>query len=141
MSDPAMTLDDMARLHRACFAHLRPWPAAEIAEILASAHSFAITRAQGFLIGRAVAGEAEIITLAVDPAARRKGIGRDLVQDFMSKARRMEAQRAFLEVAADNTAAITLYSTCGFTQTGLRRAYYRTPDGTAIDGLIMGCPV
>lgn len=136
-----MTFDDMARLHHACFGDVRPWSAAELADILQNPHSFALKRDHGFLIGRAIAGEAEVITLAVDPAARRRGIGRALVQEFLASARQKRADSAFLEVAADNAAAIALYRACGFAQTGLRRAYYRTADGRALDALVLSCPL
>ena len=136
-----MTFVDMARLHHACFGDLRPWSAAELADILQNPHSFALHRDHGFLIGRAVAGEAEVITLAVDPAARRQGIGRDLVGEFLTTARHKGADSAFLEVAADNAAAIALYRASGFAQTGLRRAYYHMADGRALDALVLSCPL
>jgi len=136
-----MTFEDMARIHHACFVGMRAWPAAELALMLQNPHSFAITRDRGFLIGQAVAGEAEIQTLAVDPAARRQGIGRALVLDFLAQARRRRAETAFLEVAADNSAAIALYQACGFAQTGLRRAYYMRKDAPPLDALILTCPI
>jgi ribosomal-protein-alanine N-acetyltransferase len=136
-----MTFDDMARLHHACFGDLRPWSAAELADVLQNPHSFALTQSHGFLIGRAVAGEAEIITLAVDPAARRQGIGRVLVRDFLTQARLQRADSAFLEVAANNVAAIALYHACGFTQTGLRRGYYHPARGLPLDALVLSCPL
>ena len=136
-----MTLssDDMARLHGQCFTTPRPWSAAEIAQILANPYSFALTGPHGFLLGQAVAGEAELLTIAVDPNLRRQGIGRALVADFCTIARQKGAQTAFLEVAANNTPAIALYTAAGFTQSGLRRAYYHGPDGTAIDAAVMAC--
>jgi ribosomal-protein-alanine N-acetyltransferase len=137
--DLAVTLDEMAHLHRACFANLRPWPAAEIGEVLRNPFAFALTQERAFLLGRALAGEAEIITLAVDPAVQRQGLGRALVRAFLQTARQKEAQSAFLEVAADNFAALALYKDCGFAQSGLRRAYYRTQSGKLVDAIVMTC--
>ena len=136
-----MTFEDMARLHHACFAQHRAWPAREIADLLMNPHNFVLTRENGFLIGAAVAGEAEILTLAVSPATRRQGIGRALVAEFLDIARQKGAERAFLEVEAGNAPAIALYAGCGFSQIGLRRAYYQGPDGQRADALILGCPL
>jgi len=134
-----LSIDDMARLHGRCFTTPRPWSAAEIAQILANKHSFALTAPHGFLLGQAVAGEAELLTIAVDPKQRRQGVGRALVADFCAIARQKGAQTAFLEVAANNTPAIALYQAAGFTQSGLRRAYYHNTDGTTIDAAVMAC--
>jgi ribosomal-protein-alanine N-acetyltransferase len=141
MSDTAMTLATMAALHAQCFDVPRPWSAPEIAQILQGPHAFAIQESAGFLLGRAVAGEAEILTLAVNPAARRQGIGRNLVQRFLVHAKERNAQTAFLEVAANNTAAIALYLVCGFCLSGLRRSYYQGPSGQNLDAIVMSCPL
>jgi ribosomal-protein-alanine N-acetyltransferase len=134
-----LNIDDMARLHGQCFTTPRPWSAAEIAQLLANPYSFALTGPNGFLLGQAVAGEAELLTIAVDPNQRRQGIGHALVAQFCDVARQKAVQTAFLEVAATNAPAIALYVTCGFAQSGLRRAYYAGPDGTSIDALVMAC--
>ncbi len=136
-----MSIEEMARLHRLCFDQMRAWSVAEISEILNNKFAFSLCLNGAFLLGRAVAGEAEIITLAVDPAARRKGLGRALVYDFLRSARQRNAQSAFLEVAADNEGALALYAGCGFTPTGLRRAYYQRADGLRSDALILTCPL
>ncbi|MGB3248698.1 MAG: GNAT family N-acetyltransferase, partial [Tabrizicola sp.] len=91
----------------------------------------------GFLLGRTVAGEAELLTIAVAPEARRRGLGRKLMARFIYQAQLRGAERTFLEVAADNPAAIALYESCGFRQAGTRRGYYRTPTGQRIDALVL----
>lgn len=91
----------------------------------------------GFLLGRSIAGEAELLTLAVDPEARRQGIGRRLVEAFLQKSCETKAETAFLEVSSENQAAITLYEATGFRQAGKRRAYYHSPDGRAVDALVL----
>ena len=130
-----------AALHAACFTTPRPWSAAEIADLLTSAHVFALGDSCGFLIGRAVAGEAELLTLAVDPQARRQGLGLHLVHRFFESARARGAKEAFLEVSAANPAAIALYHRAGFALAGQRRGYYTTPDGEKIDALILTRPL
>ncbi len=127
----------MARLHGESFVTPRPWSEAEIAAVLDSALCFVLTAPLGFLIGRAVAGEAELLTIAVDPAARRQGIAAGLVAGFLAEARARGAGVAFLEVAADNAAALALYGAAGFAESGRRRGYYVGPDGRAVDAVLM----
>lgn len=75
----------------------------------------------GFLVTRQVGpGEREILNLAVDPAERRKGLGRQLLGNALAS-----AQGAwFLEVRSSNVAAIRLYELAGFTRQGRRKNYY-----------------
>lgn len=132
-----MTPAEMARLHAACFTTPRPWTEAEFAGLLAEPSVFALTRPGAILLGRAIAGEAELLTLAVDPAARRRGLARALVQDFLAEARARAAESAFLEVAEANAPARALYAAAGFAQAGRRRGYYRLPGGGAEDALVL----
>lgn len=92
---------------------------------------------RGFLLARAIAGEAEILTLAVDPSHRRQGVARALIEASAVTAIAAGAQAMFLEVAADNPAAIGLYRSAGFEQLGSRRAYYARPAAAAIDALVL----
>ena len=131
----------MAAIHAASFTTPRPWSAREIADILSSPLCFLLAESDGFLIGRAVAGEAELLTLAVAPASRRNGQGARLVQGFVQQAAILGADRAFLEVAADNAAALALYRSTGFVETGRRRGYYVTATGAAVDAITMSRPI
>lgn len=81
----------------------------------------------GFLIAHAVAGEIEILNLAVDPNVRHKGIGRALLWEALSWAAQNGASRVFLEVRSSNAAARQFYQAHGFASSGLRRSYYRNP--------------
>ena len=81
----------------------------------------------GFLIGRVVADEFEILNVAVARLSRRKGIGSKLVASTLDSAKRSKTNRAFLEVRASNTSARALYTHHGFTQCGQRVQYYRDP--------------
>nr|WP_246587872.1 GNAT family N-acetyltransferase [Paracoccus bogoriensis] len=123
----------MAALHARCFTVPRPWTAAEFADLLAGQGAFLLTRSGGFLLGRALAGEAELLTLAVDPGRRRLGTGRALVDEFAAFARGMGVRSAFLEVAAGNVAARALYAAGGWLEAGRRRRYY----GPAEDAIVM----
>lgn len=132
---------DLADLHDKAFD--RPWTAMEFAELLKSPGAFAIlgeagepAEAKGFILCRAIAGEAEILTVAVDPAARRRGWGAALVEVAAGVATEARAEAMFLEVATDNAAAIALYQATGFLKVGSRKGYYPHPDG-AKDALVM----
>jgi len=131
-----MTPQDMARIHAAAFVQDRAWTAQEIADLLASPFVTHLAEPQGFALTRLIAGEAELLTLAVDPAAQRQGIGRRLLQRWMDGLE-TQAGTAFLEVAADNTAAIALYTSAGFRQTATRRGYYQRKDAPSVDALIL----
>ena len=102
---------------------------------------FALIESQGFLIGRAVAGEAEILTLAVAAEVQRLGIGNRLVQGFLTEARIRGASSAFLEVSAQNQPAISLYLQAGFTEVGCRKRYYAQPQDAPIDALVLSRPL
>jgi len=128
---------ELAAIHAACFTLPRPWTAPEIKALLASPHVFVLTESSGFLMGRAVAGEAELLTLAVLPAARRHRIGAGLVQQFLVEAQARAAAQVFLEVAAGNSAAIALYQQAGFANMGRRKDYYTGEDGQKADALVM----
>lgn len=132
-----MTPDEMSALHARGFPTCRAWSGAEIAALIAAPGGFALTADHGFALGRAVAGEAELLTIAVDPAHRRRGAGRVLLAAFEAEAARRGAGAAFLEVAADNAAAIALYAAAGWRETGRRRGYYAARGGARVDALIM----
>lgn len=134
-----MTPDALASLHAACFTSPRPWSAAEFADLLANRLVFLLTEPGGFLMGRVIADEAEVLTIAVDPTLRQKGIGTRLMDRFMTESASRGAVSAFLEVAEGNTPARALYARSGFTESGRRRGYYHHPDGTPDDALVMTC--
>lgn len=128
---------ELAALHAQAFDH--PWSAAEICGLLARPEVFALAADEGFVLMQAAAGEAEVLTLAVAPAARRRGLGRALVEAALAEARRRGAEAAFLEVAEGNAAARALYAGCGFTEAGRRRGYYRRAGGAREDALVLRC--
>lgn len=136
-----MTPEAMAALHARCFTTPRPWSVAEFAGFLADPLCFTLHRPAGFLIGRVVADEAELLTVATAPEARRQGVAASLMADFLQKSALRGAQTAFLEVSAENPAAIALYARAGFTSAGRRRGYYRLPDGQKIDALVLSRPL
>lgn len=131
--DPAR----LAAIHAASFTTPRPWSTQEIASLLSDPATVLIEDAAGFALGRTVADEAELLTLAVVPDRRRRGIGAHLLGRFLTAARERGATQVFLEVAADNDAALALYRRHGFSQTGRRRGYYRDSLVAAVDAIVM----
>lgn len=90
--------------------------------------------AAGFFLARHVVGEEELLLLAVDPAARRGGLGARLLDRFAEAAKARGAQRLLLEMR-DGNPAEGLYRRYGFLPVGRRRDYYRTPDGRRVDAI------
>lgn len=80
--------------------------------------------AGGMIVARAVADEAEILTLAVAHRARRTGVASALLRAAAGEARDKGARTLFLEVSVRNEAARTLYERLGFAVTGRRKKYY-----------------
>ncbi|WP_299743875.1 ribosomal protein S18-alanine N-acetyltransferase [uncultured Tateyamaria sp.] len=130
-----MTPDTLAALHEAAFTRERPWSAQEFVDLLANPHTHLNTAPHGFALWRGIAAEAELLTIAVDPAHQGQGIGTKLMTSWMSEAATTCAS-AFLEVASDNANAIALYTHQGFEIIATRPDYYHRPDSRA-DALIM----
>lgn len=140
-----LTLADVelaAALHALCFEDA-PWKAGAFADLLAIPGTFGFLahgneEPYGLLLCRAVAEDCEILTLGVVPARRRYGVGRDLLRAGLRKAKELGALTVFLEVAVDNTSAVSLYRSAGFDQAAVRRGYYRRKDPLRrIDALVL----
>jgi len=139
--EPARRADTkaLARVHAASFD--APWSAADLAILLDGPGAFALMARhegiQAFVLARAIADEAEILTIAVSPDFRRRGLARTLTDAAARLAESLGAQSLFLEVAEDNPAAIALYAAVGFAQVGRRRGYYARQGGVKVDALVM----
>ena len=125
--DPAEDdIIDLAALHAAAFKDA--WSVTSIRDLFATPGIFAFAVPDGFILARAAGGEAEILTLAVAPTARRKGFGAALVQSAAAHAATLGATSLFLEVGVHNDAAQALYRGLGFAAVGRRKAYYANED-------------
>jgi ribosomal-protein-alanine N-acetyltransferase len=135
--------DRLAEIHAAAFR--RTWSAHDIAAMMTDPGVFVLVARQtsllggkriaGFVIVRFAADEAEILTIAVDPKTRRKGLGRMLMNDVIRRLYREHIASLFLEVERTNAAAVGLYRSLGFAVAGERRNYYAAPaagDGSAL---------
>ena len=141
MSDTITTTQDcelLADIHASSFPD--SWTALFFGALLAQPGVVALATGgappQGFILIRAAADESEILTLAVRPNARNRGLGKQLVNAAMDALATQKIARCFLEVAEDNAPAITIYSRAGFTTCGRRNDYYRH-DGTSTAAIVM----
>lgn len=123
-------LADAARLHAKSFA--QGWDEKALAGLLATPGAFGWCAGegpvQGFILLRQAADEAELLTLCVDPDARRQGLGRALTAAAAAESLRRGAGRIFLEVEEGNDEAVRLYRALGFRTVGRRQGYYRGAD-------------
>jgi [ribosomal protein S18]-alanine N-acetyltransferase len=119
------------------------WPAPAFASLLARGEAFVllgamdgVAEAQGFILMRVAADEAEVLTFCVANVARRGGLGMALLRLASEMAGLRGATRMFLEVSEDNRGAAALYQKNGFDVVGRRSAYYRN-GSQAADALVM----
>lgn len=136
-----MTPEELARLHRLAFSLPPPWSASDFAAFISDPSCILVTRAEregilAFGLFRVVADEAELLTLATAPEARRKGLARDIMREGLARVQAHGGGQCFLEVAANNCAAILLYQSLGFKQVGLRKSYYHAAGSQSVDALV-----
>lgn len=134
--------EELASLHAGLFE--APWDAAAFRSLLGHPGSTAFLarigtppQAVAFVLGQLAADEAEILTLGVGKDSQRHGIGRRLVEALCRAAKKAEARRLFLEVAADNIPALVLYKKLGFQEVGRRKAYYARTGAPSEDALTL----
>lgn len=123
-------LDALAALEQQCFS--QPWSRAGLAtELKEPTACFLAAECEGKTVGYAgmhcVLEEAYVTNVAVDPAYRRRGIGRLLMDALQQEAQKQGAAFLSLEVRASNTAALDLYRGSGFQAVGVRKGMYEQP--------------
>jgi tRNA threonylcarbamoyladenosine biosynthesis protein TsaB len=122
----------LASLHGATMPRL--WEVSFFEQIVAEPGGFAMVAeaheaALGFILGRAVAGEAEILSIGVLAAYRRNGIAARLLREAALRAHELGAATLFLEVDENNHAAQRLYEAHGLKAAGRRKNYYSGEGG------------
>jgi ribosomal-protein-alanine N-acetyltransferase len=128
-----------AALHARCFD--KPWEREDFRRFAEDAARPCFTardgrRLSGFVLASLAADEGEILSLCVAPECRRRGIGSALLERLREALIAHGTQAFFLEVNAQNHAAIRLYEKAGFRAAGKRPAYYQSSEGPQ-DALIM----
>jgi len=135
-----LTVDYLSRcadIHANSFS--RGWSDGALHEMILSNGMFGIAAVQGsqgpaqtvlgFILYRAAAGECEIITIAIAPEHRRRGVAKSLIDEMIRRCLTDRLNEIFLEVDETNLAAIGLYRKLGFKEVGKRKAYYPSRDG------------
>ena len=139
---PTVIAHILADLHAVCFARSpqKPWSANAISTLLNTPRTIGLVAVDpadeiaGFIIGRALVDEGEVLTMCVSPEARRRGIATALIdrlEEILAPDRGI-----LLEVAITNQAARELYQALGFHEIGRRPGYYRRR-GQAVDALVL----
>ncbi|MGB5213387.1 MAG: tRNA (adenosine(37)-N6)-threonylcarbamoyltransferase complex dimerization subunit type 1 TsaB [Anderseniella sp.] len=132
----------LAAIHTPCFEDA--WDSAAMAALLATPGAVALLATQdkagekqpcGFVLLRAAADEMEVLTLAVLPHTRRRGVARALMQAVRRHAGQTGTRKIFIEYAEDNQAAHALYESVGYASDGVRPNYYKSSDGTASNAI------
>jgi N6-L-threonylcarbamoyladenine synthase len=133
-------LDAIMQIEHECFRN-DAWSAESMFEELTGAEKYYIVAYRDDeLIGYAglnklpTVHQAEVQTIAVRPAARGIKLGRDLMDQLLAEARRVDCRDVFLEVRADNLVAQQLYRSLGFEQIDIRKRYYQPDD---VDAIVM----
>lgn len=128
----------MAAIHAAAFRAQRPWSAAEFTDLLAAPTTISATASGAcFALAQAVAGEAELLTIATHPEHQRQGLARACLTNLLTQCAASGCTKMFLDVDEENQSAIALYTDLGFVTTATRRDYYAHPDGTRSDAILM----
>jgi ribosomal-protein-alanine N-acetyltransferase len=140
--------EDLARLAAIdAVASVAPWSARDFTDCLrpaSAAAQYAIdvgvdeTGIAGFVAFSWLLDEGTILRIAVDPRARRRGLGGRLLAHALQRLRSADVRRCLLEVRISNEAAQRLYRRAGFTTDGVRPAYYVSGQGRE-DALLMSC--
>jgi len=137
--DPVMNVMDLAFGERFGEA----WTRSQLAGILPMAGvSLMLARdpysmeTVGFSLVRAVADESELLLIAVLPTHHRRGVGSQLLRDFVERARNDGVARVHLEVR-DGNPAVAMYRSVGFVPVGRRRNYYQAFDGRRLDAITL----
>jgi [ribosomal protein S18]-alanine N-acetyltransferase len=134
----------VADLHAMAFS--RPWTDGEFQDLLEQETVFGFVAREltwgkskilGFVLARAAAGEAEILTIAVSSSWQGRGLGRKLMDAVLAKAHHERIESIFLEVDEGNNPAVRLYRKLGFFQVGGRPDYYRDKAGRRSAALVM----
>src|SRR5262249_14613116 len=93
-------------------------------------------RLVGFIMSRLATDEAEILSIAVEPARRGRGLARALLDRNLRRLGGAGARAVFLEVDEGNVSARALYRRAGFREVGRRPGYYSNGQ-TAAAALIL----
>jgi ribosomal-protein-alanine N-acetyltransferase len=140
--EPATLRDapKLAQLHGASFH--RGWGEGEFEQMLAERNTLVHRLRQGrktigFAVSRMAADEAEILSIAVEPKHRGRGLSRNLLLTHLGHLAGRGVRAVFLEVEENNQPARRLYARAGFAVAGRRERYYKQPGGEQLNAVLM----
>ena len=128
---------EMAKLHSLSGSQTRPWSEIEYKKLLETNTSRLFYTENGFLVGRVIERDAEILNVVIHPDYRRLGKASQLICMFEKEAKNAGSSRCFLEVAESNSSAKKLYKALGYLKVGQRNNYYKFVDGRKDDAAIL----
>jgi len=125
-------LDRVYEIEKLCFGKDAYDPSLLLLYLNLSPETFLVAEQEGEVVGYVVGvirrwGEGHVISLAVHPKRRRRGIGTALMRELLRRFAEKGARVARLEVRVSNEAAIRLYEKLNFIKVGVVKHYY--PDG------------
>ena len=124
-----MTPFEMAKLHLLSGSLTRPWSESEYKILLSTDTIRFFYVENGFLVGRLIGPDAEILNVIIHPKYRRLGKARYLIGKFEKEAKDAGSSKCFLEVAESNSRANKLYQSLSYESVGQRKNYYEFTDG------------
>lgn len=120
--------------------HISPWSSQQLRQSIETSDVFWVALEQRSIIAYCVlmpvAGQCELLNLAVHSKWQGKGVGRICLSHVFQQAQLQSIEEIFLEVRETNQAAIKLYLNSGFRSVGCRKNYYQV-EGHGEDALIM----
>tara|TARA_A100000171_G_scaffold52012_1_gene68553 strand:+ start:2707 stop:3165 length:459 start_codon:yes stop_codon:yes gene_type:complete len=126
-------------LHQVSFP--RPWMLKEFEDLLCLRTTFALFATyksvfSGFVMGMVCDDRLEILTIAVDPAYRQRGVATCLLKKILHKALSLNLKCIDIEVSSENKSAQNLYQKLGFVLTGQRKNYYTEENQRRVDAYL-----
>ncbi len=122
-----------------------PWSRGNFIDALAAGYDARLLcrdeQTIGYFVVMAGVDEMHLLNLSVAPAEHGQGHGRFMLDEIVALCGRASAQKLWLEVRGSNTRARAIYRRFGFTEIGLRKAYYPAARGQREDAIVMGLPV
>ena len=131
----AVHVPQVAALEKLCFAD--PWSENSVASELNNDLALWLVAMNddtvvGYIGSQTVAGETDVMNIAVHPDWRRRGIAQSLIECLVVELKNRGSEALMLEVRVSNAPAIALYEKLGFRQVGRRPNYYRNPKEDAL---------
>ena len=128
---------EMAKLHLLSGSLTRPWSENEYKDLLNTDTISFFDLEIGFLVGRIISPDAEILNIIIHPKFRRLGKAKQLIGKFEKEAKVAGCSRCFLEVAESNIPANKLYYSLSYLKVGQRKNYYEFVNGCKDNALIL----